>query len=332
MPTVVVEGDFVFPHNALTVANRGLFAALSRRAKYDLGLLCEPSATRMPEPAARALDALRTRRIADPDIVIRHLLPAATSQLRHTRYVHVQPWEFGALPTRWVAEWHNNVDEIWCYSSYVKDEYVQAGFPRERVHVVPLGFDPAIYVPRSTPRTVPTERRCVFLFVGGTIVRKGVDLLLAAWERAFKPTDDVALVIKDVPWYAPRPTNQIMQLASRTDLAELLYTEEIFPGDDAMAALYRSVTCLVQPYRGESFCLPVLEAMACGIPAIVTRGGATDDFVTAECGYHVDAKRVPSWPPPGEELAGPGWFLEPDIDQIAAAMRSVYEDPEDAQR
>lgn len=324
MPTVVVEGDFVFPNSALSIANRGLFGALSRRAKYDLTLLCEPSAGRIPEEAVH--------RVADVDVVIRHLLPAATSQHRHKAYVHIQPWEFGALPKRWAEEWHENVDEIWCYSSHVRDTYVQAGFSHERVHVVPLGFDPAFYTLGSTPRTIPTQRRCVFLFVGGTVVWKGVDLVLAAWQRAFKPTDDVALVIKDVPWYAQRPTAQIMQLASCADVAELLYTEEMFPGDDAMAALYRSATCLVQPYRGESFCLPVLEAMACGTPAIVTRGGATDDFFTAECGYPVEAKRMLSPPPLGEELAGAGWWLEPDIEQIAAAMRKVYEDPGDAQR
>ena len=36
------------------------------------------------------------------------------------------------------------------------------------------------------------------LFVGGTIYRKGIDLLLAAFSRAFRPGDGVGLVIKEM--------------------------------------------------------------------------------------------------------------------------------------
>ena len=34
--------------------------------------------------------------------------------------------------------------------------------------------------------------------MGGTIFRKGIDVLLAAFARAFRPTDGVGLVIKDM--------------------------------------------------------------------------------------------------------------------------------------
>ena len=39
--------------------------------------------------------------------------------------------------------------------------------------------------------------RFVFLFVGGTLHRKGIDILLEAYQRAFSAYDDVCLVIKD---------------------------------------------------------------------------------------------------------------------------------------
>lgn len=51
-----------------------------------------------------------------------------------------------------------------------------------------------------------------------------------------------------------------------------------------MASLYAATHVLVAPYRGEGFCLPVLEAMAVGVCPIVPRGGPTDDFVPDGCG------------------------------------------------
>ena len=44
--------------------------------------------------------------------------------------------------------------------------------------------------------------------------------------------------------------------------------------DDEVAALYRACDVLVHPYRGEGFAMPVLEAMACGLPVITTGGRA----------------------------------------------------------
>jgi len=37
--------------------------------------------------------------------------------------------------------------------------------------------------------------------------------------------------------------------------------------------------------------MPVAEAMACGLPVIVTEGGACDDFCREENAYFVSAKR-----------------------------------------
>ncbi len=70
----------------------------------------------------------------------------------------------------------------------------------------------------------------------------------------------------------------------------MLIDEELT--SDELAALYRACDVLVHPYRGEGFAMPVLEAMACGLPAIVTGGGPTDEFCPAEAGWRIDARRV----------------------------------------
>jgi glycosyltransferase involved in cell wall biosynthesis len=48
--------------------------------------------------------------------------------------------------------------------------------------------------------------------------------------------------------------------------------------DDELAALYRGAECLVFPSRDEGFGLPLLEAMASGVPVVATRAGALPEI------------------------------------------------------
>src|SRR5205807_2693147 len=78
----------------------------------------------------------------------------------------------------------------------------------ERLQIVSNGVDPAIFHPEAPPYIFTTEpgadrvaqdlqERFVFLFTGGTLHRKGIDILLTAYRLAFSASDPVCLVIKD---------------------------------------------------------------------------------------------------------------------------------------
>ena len=138
----------------------------------------------------------------------------------------------------------------------------------------------------------PAEFR--FLFVGGTIYRKGIDLLLAAYRLAFDASDDVCLVIKDVGadtvYKGQTHRARIRALQTRGRGPAIVYLDGTLP-DSEVAGLYRACDVLVHPYRGEGFGLPILEAMACGIPAIVTNGGACLDFCDDDNSVLVPARR-----------------------------------------
>ena len=62
------------------------------------------------------------------------------------------------------------------------------------------------------PLPLQTDKSFKFLFVGGTIWRKGIDLLLKAYLLAFRANDDVCLVLKDVGAQTLYQDNQTRRL------------------------------------------------------------------------------------------------------------------------
>jgi hypothetical protein len=132
----------------------------------------------------------------------------------------------------------------------------------------------------------------------------------------------------------PRYRERIRQLQEDRDAPEIIYIPD-YLSEEEMAGLYTACDCLVHPYRGEGFGLPVAEAMASGCPVIVTKGGACDDFCTDEIVYWIPAKRVDiTFDDQTTELFGgeiPGaWLLNPNRQAFVEQMRHVVGHCEEA--
>lgn len=247
------------------------------------------------------------------------------------RWVVFQPWDYTGMPRRWLDLFQNHVDEVWVPSRFVWQCYVENGVPAEKVHIIPLGVCPDTFHPGLEPLPLSTRKSFRFLFVGGTLWRKGIDVLLNAYTRAFDRGDDVCLVIKDVGahsyYRAHNARERIVRLRDDPAAPEIVYLAEDMPEPD-IARLYSACNCLAHPYRGEGFALPVAEAMACGLPVIVTRGGPSDDYCTDETAYRIPADLVPCafW----EETVNPAHVLEPDPAALSGLLRHAFEHRDEA--
>ncbi len=331
---IVWEGCQLY-RSSLALVNRELCSRLAGDGRYDFRLIatepqrhedvCRPDARRF-------LNSLMRRRNGEPcDVYVRHGWPPDFERPPQAkRFVMIQPWEFGRIPESWVEPINRFVDEMWVPSRHVFETYVSSGVAPEKVWLVPNGVDIDLFQPDGPSLQLRTQKRFRFLFVGGTIWRKGIDALLKAYGSAFGPDDDVCLVIKEMgqnSFYKGQcATEAIHRFRERPDTPEVLYLTEGL-SDEEMAALYRACHCLVHPYRGEGFGLPVAEAAASGLPVIVSSGGATDDFVPASAGYFVATRRQ------GIRLTGElsveGWLLEPDVESLVRQMQRAYSDQEE---
>jgi glycosyltransferase involved in cell wall biosynthesis len=342
---VAFQGEF-FAYNSMATVNRELARALLARGDLSAAdavaivpdePVAEPSVA--ADPRFAELRSLVRRGVPPCDVLIRQSNGAADfRRVDGARtIVQILPWEYGALPQSWIDGLRAGIaDEVWTPSEYCCRMFVDAGIAPERIAIVPNGIDPERFSPDRPLEPYPLATRAAFrfLYVGGALPRKGVDVLLAGYRRAFSRADDVVLVLK---LFGTRTFYQlddggaaIRAFADDPAAPELLVIDDELADDDVVR-LYRSCDALAFPYRGEGFGLPMLEALACALPVIATAGGAADAFLDDDVAYRVASRRVPiSGVLRGEQLAGEGWWLEPDVDALAATLRHVVAHADEA--
>ncbi|HWH15081.1 MAG TPA: glycosyltransferase family 4 protein, partial [Miltoncostaeaceae bacterium] len=329
---VHLRGDVTVP-TSLAVLNRNLAAALRARGGLEVALLPDADGPLAADPAVAALLTAARPGPAAPDVVVRNGHPPVLDRGTAGRQVHWLHWEFGPPPRAWREAAALAADEVWVDSPAVRDDLAAAGFAEERLAVVPPGVDPALFHPGATPADLGDAAPGVrLLFVGGLVERKGADLLLEAYARAFTRHDDVTLVLKRPgpggPYARTEADARAERMAAdaggpRVRIAEGPMT------DAAMAALYAACDGLVHPYRAEAFGMTMLEAMACGLAVIAPERGAGRCMMDADTAVLVPAERrvLPTLADgEGRALCGPPVVHECDVDALAGAMRRVVAD------
>jgi glycosyltransferase involved in cell wall biosynthesis len=313
-------------------------AALTVRWQGDTGLATSLSiindsvSSRLPGSVQRVgsdgSDLPGPPLVHSADVEVRHQWPPDLRPARSGRLAIIQPWEFGAIPQDWLDPLAANVDELWVPSEYVRRMYLEAGIDPERVVTIPNGVDLDVFKPDGLQRELPAAGGGTrFLFVGGLIGRKGSDVLFSAWCEAFAARDDVMLVLKDFGAdgiYRGDDRGPIRDHAASGALPRIVLIDAELATED-LAALYRACDVLVHPYRCEGFAMPVLEAMACGLPAIVTAGGPTDEFLPDDAGWRIESRRAHFPEDRIDKLTTRGrpWGMEPNRPHLVALLRQA---------
>ena len=329
---VVWEGP-QFVNSSLGLVNRQICFELLRHPEISLKIM-PTERDSIPErwvSTSTMLKACYQKELGPVEVHVRHQWPPRLIPPNANIHILFQPWEFGTVPKSWVPFIREYVNEVWVYSRYTKDGYIRSTIPEEKIFVVPLGVDFEVFRPDGTCLKLKTDKRFKFLFVGGTIFRKGIDKLLDAYSTTFSDKDDVCLVIKDqgVQTYYKGQTQQtrIRELQQMPNAPEILYLDEEMDPHE-LAALYRACDCLVHPYRGEGFGLPILEAMASGVPPIIPELGSALDFTDQTTSYRISAK-IQRVSLETLDTVLPAEIIDVDTDHLRVVMRSAFENPGD---
>jgi glycosyltransferase involved in cell wall biosynthesis len=226
-------------------------------------------------------------------------------------------------------------DALLCGSRWNAD-LLSAASGRE-VKVILEGIDPSLFCPGRKSGIL--NPNVFYIFSGGKIeYRKGQDLVLLAFREFSKKHDDAILV---TAWHSPWPefslgfkgrlefkleANQNGTLNVRKWAADNGINPDKFIDigrmpNPFMPTVLREMDVSLQPSRAEACTnLPVKEAMACALPAIVANNTGMRDLITA--GNCVALNR--QQPVPALGAGGMQGWGESDIDEIVCALEDLY--------
>ncbi len=222
-------------------------------------------------------------------------------------------------------------------------------FPEHATKFVPIGNGVDLDRFTTEPRAEAEPSRERLLFVGRISPEKGVHLLLDAFARLAQERPGLVLELVGEPGLMPRSFLGLLERTPALETALAFYgrgplerlRRELSGGagylrtilarlpepvrarvqvagsvpHDALVERYRAADLLVAPsVCNEPFCLPVAEAMACGLPCVVSDAGAPPELIGARGPEGIGAAGIAV--PPGDARA------------LARAIATLLDDPD----
>ncbi len=236
-------------------------------------------------------------------------------------------WEVERIPS-WMRGACSGLDEVWAATRFVADA-MAASLPVPVRHV-PLPIADVGAPPRDradVPSLAAFGDRFVFLVVFdhfSVTERKNPIGAIEAFRRAFAPGEGPVLVIKSLNGRL-RWANHERVAAAAVGRPDIVVIDEHLARDEHLG-LIASADALVSLHRSEGLGLHMAEAMWSATPVIATRYSGNLDFMDDSTSLLIDARLVPVSRTEGGYPADARW-AEPDLDQAAAAMRALVDDP-----
>lgn len=257
------------------------------------------------------------------DVLVVYFLPFALTCFRSLTTIGMSMWETDRLPDSWAT--CGRLAEGFIVPSEHSRQVFQARMDCP-VEAVPFGTDTDFY-----ELGYPIHRRegeCRFLMSGLLHYRKGLEFALQAFREEFQSGEPVSLTLKTRKGFLDAGSEWRTLDDPRITVIDEDFTRE------QMRELYWRHDCLLAPSRGEGSGLTPRDAMATGLPVILTDWSGLSEIADPRYSYPVSVEALELAPPDCSSYAhgvtggGPiGNFARPSVAELREAMREVHENP-----
>jgi len=254
----------------------------------------------------------RIRRKLMFDTVIEHGLPHQMQGLgknRPWKRVALNFWDSDLISKEAADCLNEYTDKIIVHSQFNKKGLLDAGVEKEVI----IGAA-GVFTERYRGIEKKPKDKFRFVFTGVAQGRKGVQEAISAFEEVLGGKKDVELVIKSNSW------GKLCDYTVKSDNVIRIYEE--FPRGKFIEFM-TNADCFVCPSKGDGLNFPGLEAMACGLPLVMTDFGGPTEYCNEKTGYPVKYDLVDCHYLPGHQA-------EPDMEHLKETLLHVYNNQEEA--
>lgn len=227
--------------------------------------------------------------------------------------------EYSQVPKVWVKQLNDYFDAVVVPDPFLVDVYRNSGVASP-IFVLPLGLNLEEFLQRELKKC--PHDPFTFVNLSSCIDRKNLPLLVAAFGKAFGNSNKVCLRINSRS-ADPICEFKLLKTMEKLQLNNVHYTYGPLSKEEYLK-IFSSADCFVSLSKGEGFSIQPREAMALGLPCIVTDNTAQHTICESSLVKKIPSNREePSWLEQALQPVGTCWNC--DLDEAAHALRDVYE-------
>lgn len=172
-------------------------------------------------------------------------------------------------PSTWTKRLNQLSIPIYCPSKFTKEIFKNSGVTAPLIDF-PLGIDTAFYQPIH--REYPKDRPFRFLTIGKLEARKNALTMVKCFQEAFPKDSNVELILKTRERFIPEAIKKVSTQDQRIKIIEKTISEE------GLRTLYYNTDAFLYLSLGEAFSFPPRNAIATGMPTLVTDWSALSEI------------------------------------------------------
>jgi autotransporter strand-loop-strand O-heptosyltransferase len=218
-------------------------------------------------------------------------------------------------------------DQIWVPSQWQAECTIAQGMPADKVKVVPEGVDVNTFYPEDPVTKLDyVDGRFKFILFGRWDYRKSTKEIIETFLKEFKSDEPVDLIVSIDNPFSGDGLESTENRLKHFGLEDPRIKVKHFPSREDYITYMKNGHVFLSCARSEGWNLPLIEAMACGTPAIYSECCAQMEFAK---GKGLPVKVLGEHPALDANYnhfnSVVGNYYEPDFEDLARVMRDAFE-------